>query len=50
MSKFDAALLIFISMGIGLLVGYNVFRSQVVKTYEDGSFIGCYYGALCRED
>lgn len=41
--------LLFIGLVVGVFIGLALFESQVVKTYEDGSFIGCYKGAQCND-
>jgi hypothetical protein len=33
----------------GFLAGWFLFEGQVVKVYEDGSFVGCQYNAPCQD-
>lgn len=40
---------LFIGITIGMYVGTQDFKSQIVTTYEDGGFVGCYRGAICNE-
>jgi len=41
---------ILIAFVLGMLVGeWNFRRQSVIKTYEDGSFVGCVDRKICQE-
>lgn len=46
MRKLTGVILVFL---LGLWLGRLWFSMQVTKTYEDGSFVGCYRGELCND-
>jgi hypothetical protein len=43
------AMLVALGFFVGVHVGMTSQRDHILKTYEDGSFVGCYKGAQCND-
>lgn len=41
--------LVVISLLVGIVIGLLIYDSQIYRSYEDGSFIGCWTGAPCND-
>lgn len=39
----------FLGIGFGMWVSQRDLNSQIITTYEDGSFVGCYKKDVCNE-